>query len=70
MHAQAAYEIPAGVEMATAEECRAHNDDFIKASDYLLSAPVDAPDRKVVNGFVMKWMINTEDVRGYLKISS
>jgi hypothetical protein len=48
--------------MATAAECREHKDEFIKATDYLLSAPVDVADRKEVNAVAMVWLTNTDEV--------
>lgn len=62
-HAQTSgYVAPDGLSMATKEDCRRNKSEFLKATDYLLQAPIDAVDRKAANAVALMWMINTDEV--------
>jgi hypothetical protein len=58
----ATYQVPATINFSTAEDCRRNKEEFIKATDYLLLAPIDAADRRKVNAIAMLWMTNSDEV--------
>ena len=62
LYAQTTYHAPAGVTLETGAECHRHTDDFLKATDYLLSSAVDDPGHKEAAAFVLKWLTNSPDV--------
>ncbi len=53
------FEVPQDFELESAEDFRAHNDEILRAIDWMLNTPID---RKRVNGYFLQWLAGTPDV--------